>query len=277
MANFDAVSGINSQEIKVSEKINQSGYNKQLNEDDLRSLSVFLMDKSTRSAIQYGVTKGEISQEDANKVLSGQQMSEDGQSAFDKLIKRLQDNLSKVLDFFSNNDESGDNNEAFSGNEFTKINTLMADGIVSDEELEAVTKEIKEAEEAKKAEEAEEAKKAEQPRPWRKGQVVGAFNAIMDDLIAGKDISEISIDDHPGISKGDFERIKADYADDGVMGNGATKSQFKDDNIYNEVKARLVKEKNNGTLDQLKVKPKIENGDDNTGYDSETGEDYKLS
>lgn len=215
-------------DLKASQQIRDNGFNKALKDDELKNASIFLMSKSEMATINYGEQKGEISEEDAKNALAGKEMSAEGQSAFQKLKARLQENLSKVLDFFSNNKEVGENNSAFSDEEFSKLDTIMSDGIVTDEELAEI---VKNADEAK--EEAQESKKDQKPKeagePGRAEEVKAAFDAFMSDLVAER---EFDIKKHPGINEGDYNGIINDFKDDGIIGNGARREQFMDNTIY---------------------------------------------
>lgn len=211
-------------DLKASQQIRDNGFNKALKDDELKNASIFLMSKSEIATINYGEQKGEISEEDAKNALAGKDMSADGQSAFQELKARLQENLSKVLDFFSNNKEVGENNSAFSDEEFSKLDTIMSDGIVTDEELAEIVKNADETKEAKEAQESEEA-----GEPGRAEEVKAAFDAFMSDLASGE---EFDINKHKGINEGDYNGIINDFKDDGIIGNGARRDQFMDNTIY---------------------------------------------
>lgn len=220
---------------------------------------------SVTSTLQYGLETKELTEEDVASFLEGNSMSKEGMSAFANLVKRLNDNYNRMMEFFQTNAEVGENEEAFSSLEKIKINMVMFDGICTDEELTYI---LEEAETEKVEEEPQE-----ESKPWRHDEVVGAFEAFLDDLEAGKDINQMSASDHPGINAGDFNRILNDYKDDQTIGNGAAKDQFEDDTIYNDVVKRIEEDVKSGKLDD---RVKVHDNDDNRAYDSKPGEEDKI-
>ena len=217
--------------LTASQYLNQNGYNRALTQTEAAKISVFL--PGQLAALNYGLEKGEIEQSDYDKAVKGEEMSSDGQTAFAALKERLSANFTKLMEYLSNNEEVGEKEEAFSTLEQTKLDTIMADGIVTDEELSEVTgEETEETEEVEEAEEAEEAE-AEEPeeagKPGRSEEVKAAFDAFMSDLEQGKDFD---IKNHIGINEADYKGIVSDFKDDGIVGNGARREQFKDNTIY---------------------------------------------
>ena len=227
---------------------------------------------SIRPTLQYGVDKGELTEKDAVSYLQTGSMSQEGQSALTNLVTRLNENYNAMMEFFQTNNDVGENEEEISAMEKSKIDMIMSDGITTDEELQEVLEnsETEETEEEPMEEEMEEEGDAE-----RVAEVIAAFNAFMDDLEAGKDISEMSAEDHPGINAMDFNMIISDYADDKIIGNGDRKGQFQDGNIFTAAKERLAEDTQSGKLKNSGIK--IEDQDDGRGYDADKGEDYKIS
>lgn len=223
---------------------------------------LFANNIAIQSTLQYGLETNELEEKDVASFLKGDSMSEEGFSAFTDLIQRLKDNYNSMMEFFQTNSEVGENKEIMSTSEKAKIDMIMLDGICTDEELTYI---LEETETETKTEEVEEEPKEEESKPWRHDEVVGAFEAFLDDLEAGKDINQMSASDHPGINAADFNRIVNDYKDDQTIGNGAAKAQFEDDTIYNDVVKRIEEDIKSGKLDD---RVKVHDNDDNRAYDS---------
>ena len=261
--------------LKSSEYLNQNGLNKAMTQEQAAKISVFL--PGQMAALNYGLEKQEIQQSDYDKAIKGEQMSADGQTAFAALKERLSANFAKLLEFFSSNKETGEKGEALNDKEQAEFDAIMADGIVTDEELAKYEEEIEKFEEEKQAEEAkkaeEEAKKDEAPKPAeapkaesgdRDKEVIDATNAFFDDLDNGK---EFNAKNHPGISEGDYNRILKDYEDDGIIGNGAAKAQFESNPISDNA-AKRAKESEKANIDEdKKVKGVWDNNDNKMKYE----------
>ena len=246
--------------LKSSEYLNQNGLNKAMTQEQAAKISVFL--PGQMAALNYGLEKQEIQQSDYDKAIKGEQMSADGQTAFAALKERLSANFAKLLEFFSSNKETGENGEALNDKEQAEFDAIMADGIVTDEELAKYEEEIQEFEE-EQAEEAEEAPAEEEPmeeepmeeegKPGRSEEVNAAYDAFISDLEAGR---EFDVKNHPGISEGDYKGIVSDFKDDGIVGNGARKDQFCDNTIYEHAvkngKSGLTYTDKNGNKQTLK-------------------------
>jgi len=254
------ITGIDSNEFLQSQDIQQIQQQQLLN------------NKAIRPTLQYGVDNGELTEKDAVSYLQTGSMSQEGQSALSALVQRLNENYNQMMEFFQTNEEVGENEEEISTAEKAKIDMVMSDGICTDEELAEILDEAAAEEEAAEEEEVEEEEPMmeEEGKPWRHDEVVGAFEAFLDDLEAGKDINEMSASDHPGINAADFKRIVSDYKDDQTIGNGAAKDQFEDNTIYNDVVSRLEKDVKSGKLDD---RVKVQDSNDNRTYDSGTGDE----
>ena len=215
-----------------SEYLNQNGYNRALTQEQAAKISVFL--PSQMAALNYGLQKQEIEQSDYDKAIKGEQMSTDGKAAFAALTERLSANFTKLLEYFSSNKKESEDEDAVNVKEQAAFNRIMADGIVTDEELAEYSEEIEKFEEEQAAEEAEEeAPVEEEPieeegKPGREEEVNAAFDAFLSDLTEGR---EFDVKNHPGISEADYKGIVSDFKDDGVIGNGDRKAQFESDNI----------------------------------------------
>ena len=228
------------QALKPSEQLKQKGITGPLTQEQAAQISVFLPGQMTGqysatalSEIKYGVEKGNITQEDYDKAVNGENMSSDGQTAWNALKEQFQVNWSKLLEFFTNNDNVGENGESLTEEENAKIDELMMNetfGFITEEELAEVDESLTKEEEA---EEEEEKVEEEAPPPMedkgdREGEVNAAFDAFLSDLTEGR---EFDAKNHPGISEADYNGIVSDFKDNGIIGDGDRLAQFESDNI----------------------------------------------
>ncbi len=232
--------------LKPSEQLRQKGVTGPLTQEQAAQISVFLPEQmtgkysqTTLSEIKYGFGKGDISQEDYDKAVKGENMSTDGETALKTWQQKFQVNWATLLEFFTNNDKVGENGESLTEEENEQIDNLMTNdtyGFITEEELEGVDESL--AEKAKEA--AEEAEKAGEEAPAaeekpkgdedREKQVNDAFDAFMKDYENGGNY-DYSKYEGTGITKSDYEGIVADYKDDKIIGNGAMKDQFESNNV----------------------------------------------
>lgn len=263
---------------------------KPLSEEDAQKISAFGSNMITIgkiATINYALERGEISEEDAQKALKDEtQMSDEGQSALSKLKEALQENYAKLIEWFTNNKETGENGEAVSSKENQQLTQVMADEIVTFEELESVTgeEESEEAEEAGEAAEAPEASEEEAPEEAEGGEEAAApeeesegheiavantkevIDAIFDDYDNGK---VIDINNHPEILADDdkkekFNLLVNDILDDGNMGN-VNKQILAHDGVYGTAKNRFAASVKNNNGQPLEMKIKGEDGKVKTG------------